>query len=147
MKHISSYCTALLVLIFFSAATAHAQVQTRVRVIQASNTGSSTANSLKDIHGQIGSLFNFSSYQLLKDETVTLSPNRPVEIPTHPGASLQLELTKKPKKDVAEIRVRIKREGSEILNTLLKLSPGKTVSIGGPKHGDGTIILNITARF
>ncbi len=147
MKSVLSFFTGFLVLIVFFASPAHAQVQTRVRVIQASNTGSTTANSLKDIHGQIGSLFNFSSYQLLKDETVTLSPNRPVEIPTHPGASLQLELTKKPKKDVAEIRVRIKREGSEILNTLLKLSPGKTVSIGGPKHGDGTIILNITARF
>jgi len=147
MKSVLSFFTGFLVLIVFFVSPALAQVQTRVRVIQASNTGSTTANSLKDVHGQIGSLFNFSSYQLLKDETVTLSPNRPVEIPTHPGASLQLELTKKPKKDVAEIRVRIKREGSEILNTLLKLSPGKTVSIGGPKHGDGTIILNITARF
>ena len=147
MKSVLSFFTGFLVLIVFFVSPALAQVQTRVRVIQASNTGSTTANSLKDVHGQIGSLFNFSSYQLLKDETVTLSPNRPVEIPTHPGASLQLELTKKPKKDVAEIRVRVKREGSEILNTLLKLSPGKTVSIGGPKHGDGTIILNITARF
>ena len=147
MKSVLSFFTGFLVLIVFFVSPALAQVQTRVRVIQASNTGSTTANSLKDVHGQIGSLFNFSSYQLLKDETVTLSPNRPVEIPTHPGASLQLELTKKPKKDVAEIRVRIKRGGSEILNTLLKLSPGKTVSIGGPKHGDGTIILNITARF
>jgi hypothetical protein len=147
MKSVLSFFTGFLVLIVFFVSPALAQVQTRVRVIQASNTGSTTANSLKDVHGQIGSLFNFSSYQLLKDETVTLSPNRPVEIPTHPGASLQLELTKKPKKDVAEVRVRVKREGSEILNTLVKLSPGKTVSIGGPKHGDGTIILNITARF
>jgi hypothetical protein len=147
MKRVLYFSTLLLVLIFFSASPAFAQVQTRVRVIQASNTGSSIANPLKDVHGQIGSLFNFSSYQLLKDETVNLSPNRPVEIPTHPGASLLLELTKKPKKDVAEVRVRVKREGSEILNTLVKLSPGKTVSIGGPKHGDGTIILAITARF
>jgi hypothetical protein len=147
MKHISSYCTALLVLIFFSAATVHAQVQTRVRIIQASNTGSTIAPSLRDFRNQIGSLFNFSSYQLLKDETVTLSPNRPVEIPAHPDASLQLELTKKPTKDVAEIRVRVKQKGSEIINTLLKLSPGKTMSIGGPKHNEGTLFFAITARF
>jgi hypothetical protein len=143
------YCSTILLalIIFFSVSPALAQVQTRVRVIQASNTGSTIANPLRDVHGQLGSLFNFSSYQLLKDETVTLSPNRPVEIPTHPGATMQIELTKPPKKDVAEVRVKVKREGSEILNTLLKLSPGKTVSIGGPKHGDGTIILAITARF
>jgi len=148
------YCSTILpvliifvLIIFFSVSPALAQVQTRVRVIQASNTGSTIANPLRDLHGQIGSLFNFSSYQLLKDETVTLSPNRPVEISTHPGATLQIELTKTPKKDVAEVRVKVKREGSEILNTLLKLSPGKTVSIGGPKHGDVTIILAITARF
>ena len=146
MKHFASFSTFLLILIFLSASTVFAQIQTRVRVIQASNAGSTIDPSLRDVHDQLGSLFSFTSYRLLKDETGSLSPNRPVDIPTHPGRALEIELIRK-QKDVAEFRVKIKRERTEILNTQVRLSPGRTVVIGGPKHGDGTIILAITARF
>ena len=146
MKRFASFSTFLLVLIFLSASAVFAQVQTRVRVIQASNAGSTIDPSLRDVHDQLGSLFSFTSYRLLKDETVSLSPNRPVAIPTHPGTALEIELIRK-QKDVAEFKVKIKREKAEILNTQVRLSPGRTVVIGGPKHGEGTIILAITARF
>jgi hypothetical protein len=146
MKHFLLFFSFLHILIFLSASTVFAQVQTRVRVIQASNTGSTIDPSLRDVHDQLGSLFSFTSYRLLKDETVSLSPNQPVSLPTHPGTALEIELIRK-QKDVAEFKVRIKRERTEILNTQVRLSPGRTVVIGGPKHGDGTIILAITARF
>ena len=146
MKHFLLFFSFLLILIFLSASTGLAQVQTRVRVIQASNAGSTIDPSLRDVHDQLGSLFSFTSYRLLKDETASLSPNRPVAIPTHPGTALEIELIRK-QKDVAEFKVKIKREKAEILNTQVRLSPGRTVVIGGPKHGEGTIILAITARF
>ena len=124
----------------FSASLVFAQVQTRIRVIEASNVGSSIDSSLRDVHGQLGSLFSFSSYRLLKDETVTLSPNQPISVPIHPGRSLEVTLIKQ-QRDTAEVRVKIKREGTDILNTQVRLSPGRTVSIGGPKHGEGTLLI------
>lgn len=124
----------------FSASLVFAQVQTRIRVIEASNVGSSIDSSLRDVHGQLGSLFSFSSYRLLKDETVTLSPNQPISVPVHPGRSLEVTLIKQ-QRDTAEVRVKIKREGTDILNTQVRLSPGRTVSIGGPKHGEGTLLV------
>jgi hypothetical protein len=124
---------------------AFAQVQTRVRMIQASNVGSSIDPSLRDVTDQLGSLFNFSSYRLLKDETVTLSPNQPVSIPVHPGRSLELTMIKQHLHTV-EVRVRIKREGTDILDTQVRLAPGRTVSIGGPKHGEGVVIIALSAR-
>jgi len=124
----------------FSASLVFAQVQTRIRVIEASNVGSSIDSSLRDVHGQLGSLFSFSSYRLLKDETVTLSPNQPISVPVHPGRSLEVTLIKQ-QRDTAEVRVKIKREGTDILNTQVRLSPGRTVSIGGPKHGEGTLLI------
>jgi len=127
----------------FSASLVFAQVQTRIRVIEASNVGSSIDSSLRDVHGQLGSLFSFSSYRLLKDETVTLSPNQPISVPVHPGRSLEVTLIKQ-QRDTAEVRVKIKREGTDILNTLVRLSPGRTVSIGGPKHGEGVIIIALS---
>ena len=124
----------------FSASLVFAQVQTRIRVIEASNVGSSIDSSLRDVHGQLGSLFSFSSYRLLKDETVTLSSNQPISVPVHPGRSLEVTLIKQ-QRDTAEVRVKIKREGTDILNTQVRLSPGRTVSIGGPKHGEGTLLV------
>jgi hypothetical protein len=60
--------TSIFLLLF--APVVFAQVEIRVRVMEASNVGSGIDSSLKDLHGQLGSLFNFNSYRLLKDENV-----------------------------------------------------------------------------
>jgi hypothetical protein len=126
--------------------TALGQVQTRVRIIEASNVGSSIDPPLRDVHDQLGSLFNFTSYKLLRDESLSLVPNRPSAISAHEGVSLEITLTKQ-QKNKAVYQIRILRKGSEILDTKVRLSPGKTALIGGPKHGQGSIILAISARF
>jgi len=134
------------ILFILSASIVFAQVQTRIRVVEASNVGSNIDSSLRDVTGQLGSLFSFSSYRLLRDETVTLSPNRPLSIPVHPGRSLELTLIRQ-RRHTAEVRVQIKREGTDILDTQVRLFPGRTVSIGGPKHGQGTLLIALSASF
>jgi len=137
----------VLILLLFSALTALAQVQTRVRMIEASNTGSTIDPSLGDVHGQLGSLFSFTSYRLLRDENLHLLADRPAEISTaHKGISLEITLMRQ-QREMAEFRVKIRRERMDILNTQVRLSPGRTVLIGGPKHGESIIILAISARF
>jgi len=133
----------VVIFFIFSASVAFAQVQTRIRIIQASNVGSNIDSSLRDVHGQLGSLFSFSSYRLLKDETVALSPDQPVSIPVHPGRSLELTLIKQ-HRYTAEVRVKIIREGTDVLDAQVRLSPGRTVSIGGPKHGQGTLLIALS---
>jgi len=131
----------ILLLSPFFGTAAFAQVQVRVRVMEASNVGSGFDSSLKDLHDQLGSLFSFSSYRLLKDENVSLSPNRPVSLSIPPERSLELTLVDQ-HRVTAEIRVKITRQGRELLTTLVRLAPGRSVSIGGPspKHSEGTII-------
>ena len=138
--------TFVLVLAPLFVSTALGQVQTRVRIIEASNVGSRIDPALRDVHDELGSLFNFTSYKLLRDESLSLTPNRPSEINVHQGVSLEITLTNQQKKK-AVYQIRILRQGSEILDTKVRLSPGKTVLIGGPKHGQGSIILAISARF
>ena len=139
----------IVVLVFVLAplwvATALGQVQTRLRIIEASNVGSRIDPALRDVHDQLGTLFNFTSYRLLRDESLSLTPGRPSQINAHEGVSLEITLTKQQKKK-AEYQIRILRQGSEILDTKVRLSPGKTVLIGGPKHGQGSIILAISSR-
>jgi hypothetical protein len=146
MKNTASLFIFFLILIFLFPSGVFAQVQTRVRIIQASNVGATVDPSLRDVHDQLGSLFNFTSYRLLKDEQFTLSPDHSVEIPAHRNIALGIQLLRIGNK-AAELRVKMRREATEVLDTQVRLTPGRTVVIGGPKHGEGTIILAITARF
>ena len=135
------------ILCFVSTSTALAEVQVRLRVIGASNDGQTIDPSLKDIYKELGSLFSFTSYRLFRDENLTLSPNQPVSISTRRGRLIEVTLVGM-QKDVAELRIRVVREEKEILNTQVRLSPGRTVLIGGgPRQREGIIIYALYARF
>ncbi len=138
----------VLVLILFSLlpSLTLAQVQTRLRVIEASNVGSVIDPSLKELHGQLGSLFRYTSYRLLRDERLNLSPNQPASVPVHEGRSIEITQVGL-QANLVELRVTIKRGGADLLNTQVRLSPGRTVLIGGPKHGEGVVILALSANF
>jgi len=146
MKLKRSAFIPLLLLLLFYASPAFPQIQVRVRMIEASNTGSTIDPSLRDVHDELGSLFNFTSYRLLRDEHLSLTAQRPIDIATHSGVSLEIFLLRQIR-ETGEFRVRIRRDGKEILNTQVRLPQGRTVLIGGPKHGQGIIILAISARF
>jgi hypothetical protein len=135
-------------IIFYSilSAVCFGQVQTRLRIIQASNIGSGIDPNLKDIHNQLGTLFNFTSYRLLRDERFILSMNQSVIIPVHQERVIEITLLGKGK-GTAELRLKIRSEKTEILNTQVRLSSGRTVIIGGPKHGEGVTILAISANL
>ncbi len=138
----------ILISIFISGfpSIAPAQVQTRLRVIEASNVGSSIDPSLRDLHDQLGSLFRYTSYRLIRDETLSLSPNRTTSVAFQEGRSIEVTQIGL-QKNIAELRVRITSDRTEILNTQVRLSPGRTVLIGGPKHGQGVAILALSAIF
>lgn len=127
----------------FFGAVAFAQVQVRVRAMEASNVGSGFDASLRDLHDQLGSLFSFSSYRILKDENVNLSLNQSVSLPIPSDRSLELTLINQ-QRVAAEVRVKISREGRDLLTTLVRLAPGRSVSIGGPKKGESTIIIALS---
>lgn len=146
MKILALSMFAVFILSLALPSLSPAQVQTRVRVIEASNVGSNIDPSLRDLTGQLGSLFRYTSYRLLRDERVNLSPNQPASVPAHEGRSIEItQVGLQP--NMAEIRVRIRRDGTDLLNTQVRLSPGRTVLIGGPKHGEGVVILALSANF
>jgi hypothetical protein len=131
--------------LFFS--TAYAQVQVRFRVIRASNVGQGFDSSLRDVHNELGSLFSFTSYHLLRDENLNLGLNRPVSISAHEGRIVIESTLVALHRGVGELRIRVVREGRDILNTQVRLSPGRTVIIGGPRVRDGVIIYAVSGNF
>lgn len=146
MRRISSFSFFALILFLLSSSVTFAQVQARVRIIEASNEGASVDPILRDVHGQLGSLFSFTSYRLLKEINLGLVGNRPVEVPVRPGRSVEVTLIGE-YKNLVELRIRIKREGASVLSTHVRLTSERTILIGGPRHGEGTLIFAISARF
>jgi hypothetical protein len=82
----------------------------------------------------------------LREENLRLSPNQPVTITAHPGRFMEVNLVGM-QKDAAKLRIRVIREAKDILDTQVRLSPGRTVLIGGPRHGEGVVIYALSARF
>ncbi len=145
MNRTSLLTVSVLVALLLLASTASAEVRIRLRVIQASNAGATIDPILRDVYDQLGSLFSFRSYQLLRDQTLELSGAQPIQIPVHPGRAIEITLVGQ-RRNMTELQVKIKREGSDVLNTRVRISPGRTVLIGGPKHGGGVVIFAVTAQ-
>ncbi len=137
---------ALLLIVFFIfsflfLSTASAQVQVRLRAIHASDAASGVDPSLRDLHKELGSLFSFTSYRLMKEETVNLSLKQPASFSYREGRII-LEVTLVGlQRGVAEVKIRVVREGSEVLNTQVRLFPGRTVLVGGPRHTRGGVVI------
>jgi hypothetical protein len=146
MRRVGFLLITFFVFSSFSLSTASAQIPVRMRLIQASNVGQSVDPSLNDVHRELGSLFNFTSYRLLREENLRLSQNQPVTITAHPGRSMEVTLVGL-KREAAKLKIRVTREGKDILDTQVRLSPGRTVLIGGPRHGEGVVIYALSARF
>jgi hypothetical protein len=117
-----------------------------MRIIQASNVGRTIDPSLNDVHRELGSLFSFTSYRLLREENLRLSQGQPITITAHPGRFMEVTLVGL-KRHAAKLKIRVIREGKDILDTQVRLSPGRTVLIGGPRHGEGVVIYALSARF
>lgn len=140
----------LILIIVFSSiflSAAYGQVQVQLRLIRASSVGQSFDPSLRDVRNELGSLFSFTSYYLLRNENLNLTLNRPVSISAHEGRIVLETTLVGLNRGVAEVRMRVVREGTEILNTRVRLSPGRTVFIGGPRVREGVIIYALHSRF
>ena len=147
MKRVVALIAFFSLLFLFFTSVACGQVQTRLRVIRASNVGQSVDPPLKELHNELKTLFNFTSYRLLREENLSLSLNQPASISAREGRIIMEIILVGLHKNVAELRIRVNREGTQILNTQVRLSPGRTVLIGGPKLREGVIIYALSARF
>jgi hypothetical protein len=141
VRRIALFLIIFFIFSFLTLSTASAQVQVRIKGIHASDVGSGVDPSLRDLHKELGSLFNFNSYRLMRDDTLNLSINQPASISAREGRIILEATLVKLHKDVAEVKIRVVREGSEILNTQVRLFPGRTVLVGGPRHTRGGVVI------
>lgn len=116
-----------------------------IRVILASHQAKGIDARLQDIQKNLGTLFNYSSYQLLQERSFLLSERQSDQLPLADNKDLHIQLIQE-QRGTAEIRVEILRGGRSILKTTAKLKKGEPFFIGGLKHEDGVLILAIAAQ-
>jgi hypothetical protein len=141
MRRIGLLLIVLFIFSFLSLSAASAQVQVRIRGIHASDAGSGVDPSLRDLHKDLGSLFSFNSYRLMRDETLNLSLNQPASISSRDGTIILETTLVGLHKGFAEVRIKVVRDKNEILNTQVRLFPGRTVLVGGPRHTRGGVVI------
>jgi hypothetical protein len=124
-----------LILLLFFASAASAQMNVRLRVIVASNDGRAVDSSLRDLHRQLGSLFNFTSYRLIREDHLALYPSLPAAIQARPGRFIEVTLVRQ-YREGAEVKVRVIREGRTFQYDG-RFFPGRTVLIGAATRGPG----------
>jgi len=146
MRRIPLVLPLSLILVLLFASAAAAQMNVRLRVIVASNDGRAVDPSLRDLHNQLGSLFSFTSYRLIREDHLSLYPSLPAAIQARPGRFIEVTLLRQ-YAEGAELKIRVIREGRDILNTMVRLSRGRTVLIGGPRYDGRVIIFALSARY
>lgn len=132
-----------LALLLPGLAAAGAPIKIEVQVIKASKAGDQIDPELKDLAKQLARLFaQYSSYKLIKTAKLDLQLGQSgtVDIPEVKGLTVTPRQQSKGK-----IEVGLKMADPKF-STEVRLKPGARLLVGGPKLGDGVLILAITAR-
>lgn len=157
-----------MLLLLGNMAQGQERAEVSVRVIAASRAERGFDPSLSDIQGKLGSLFGYSSYRLIGQQSFSLGfgqagsmmlpggsrargPGR--EFPGirerfAPAAPVARTLEVVPvarRGDLVELQVRMEEGGRILLNTQFRIASGGTILIGGPHFGPGVLIVALSA--
>ncbi len=122
-----------------SAARAQGKVQVTVHVIHASKAPGKVDPRLAQLKKQLAA-FAFRSYTLHRVQVLTLALGATGEVDL-PGART-LFVTPKGRDAQGKLKVHLRID--KVVDATYLIANGGTLIVGGPRHGEGTMILAIT---
>lgn len=126
------------------AETQSALVEIRVGAVLASNQGNEFDHRLASMRRQFDNLFSYTSYRLVKEQTKQISwgSHATFNVPDGPYV---LVIPREYRNNRVLMKVVIINNSRPIVDTLLSLHDRGTFLVGGPRQGDGVLILSIAA--
>jgi hypothetical protein len=120
-------------------------VEVRIGAVVASNSGQEVDHRLAAWQREFRTLFPYSSYRLVKEETrlVPWGGKAGFDIP---GGRYVLVIPREYKNDRVSMKVMVIEGSRPIVDTTLSLRNRGTFLVGGPRDPDGVLILSIGAR-
>ncbi|MCP3876357.1 MAG: hypothetical protein GY699_24855 [Desulfobacteraceae bacterium] len=136
--------TGIFCFCFFSQpAFAKNRVLTDVKVIHASTSSIHLDPRLKGIVSELRSVFKYTSYRLLKDQSMDLKFNVAGHV-NLPGERTLVVLPSDMDGKRIRYQINIKKKDRSIFQTQVLLKNNSSITIGGPQFNDGVLLFNIS---
>ena len=119
-----------------------AVVQLEWRIIKASHKEGAIDPRLKDIYRDLGTVFNYRSYQIVNMNRLQLSRNQSVSIPLSRDKTCVIRVTNVTPKWV-NVQIQIRRGNRSTFGTAVRLMNGRTLLIGGPSNRNSALIFSL----
>ena len=142
-------CATIIVSILITQAdraSAEPTIELSVKIILASQKPGRDDPSLKSFTNEMKDVFGYSSYKLLSRANLRLNQKKSGTISLPGNRSLKIT-----SKGISENRVTLQvemfKDNRQIFQTVVRLLNDSEVTLGGPKHEDGNLLINIYASF
>jgi len=142
--------TLFLFAVLFWGLTSPAQSGTKfniiVKTILATHGPRDVDARLSDLVQELESVFRYSSYRLLGQTSMSLGINETGMSP-FPGDRV-LEITPiRITGNRVRLRLEVYKEKRQVFETIIELLNRGSITVGGPKHREGYLLLNIFSSF
>ena len=136
----------LCILLLLPPAFAASNINITVRTILAAQDSQHVDPRLKNLVGELTSVFRYTSYRLLGEDRIGLRMNQTGSISLPGNRVLKITPTRV-RGNRAELRLIIVKGKRQIFQTTIQLLNRGSITIGGPKHKKGILLLNIFNSF
>lgn len=117
-----------------------------VKTILASQKPGRSDPNLKRFTNGMKDVFGYSSYKLLSRDNLRLNQDNSGMISLPGNRSMKIT-SKGISGDRVTLQVEIFKDSKQIFQTVVRLLNDSEVTVGGPKHEDGNLLINIFASF
>jgi hypothetical protein len=148
MYRITLLCAIIVPILFTQADEAWSEttIDLSVKTILASQKPGRDDPSLKSFTNDMKDVFGYSSYKLLSRDNLRLNQENSGRISLPGNRSMKIT-----SKGISEGRVTLQvemfKDNKQIFQTVVRLLNDSEVTVGGPKHEDGNLLINIFASF
>ena len=136
------------VLLAFMAAPARPadKINIVLKIVLASQDEEYIDPALSDLAKELQSVFRYSSYRLLGQDSMSLTMDQTGTASLPGGRSLKITPLET-KGDRVTLRLEIIKDGRQIFQTNARLLNRSSITVGGPKYQGGYLLFNIFGSF
>jgi hypothetical protein len=148
MYRITLLCAIIVPILFTQAeeAWSEATIDLIVKTILASQKPGRDDPSLKSFTNGVKDVFGYSSYKLLSRDNLRLNQENSGRISLPGNRSMKIT-SKGISGGRVTLQVEMFKNNKQIFQTVVRLLNDSEVTVGGPKHEDGNLLINIFASF
>ena len=137
------FCVCFFASLFPNIVIAGNAVRTNVRVIHASQGQNFIDSELRDLAEELGSVFKYTSYRLIKTKSMVLNNNQQGVVSLPNKRSLVVTPIKISGGKI-KYQINIFKSGDQIFGTQILLKNQRSITIGGPKFKNGYLLFNVS---